>query len=70
MYRAAAPQLVSKKETPGGARNNGSIIELKVRDAGDVFLSRLAQMNLTIQSIEPMNLEDIFVTSTRAGERA
>ncbi|MBL8514673.1 MAG: ABC transporter ATP-binding protein [Betaproteobacteria bacterium] len=56
------PEVVS-------ARNNGSIIELKVRDAGDVFLSRLAQMNLTVKSVEPMNLEDIFVTSVRAGER-
>lgn len=56
------PEVVS-------ARNNGSIIELKVRDAGDLFLSRLAQMNLTVKSVEPMNLEDIFVTSVRAGER-
>jgi ABC-2 type transport system ATP-binding protein len=56
------PEVVS-------ARNNGSIIELKVCNAGDVFLSRLAQMNLSVKSVEPMNLEDIFVTSVRAGER-
>lgn len=49
------------------ARNNGSIIELKVRDGGDVFLSRLAQFGLTIKTVEPMNLEDIFVTSVRVG---
>jgi len=59
----ALPEVVS-------ARNNGSVIELKVRDAGDLFLSRLAQLNLTVKSAEPMNLEDIFVTSVRAGERA
>ncbi len=54
------PEVVS-------ARNNGSIIELKVRDGGDLFLSRLTQLGLTIKTVEPMNLEDIFVTSVRAG---
>lgn len=49
------------------ARNNGSIIELKVRDGGDIFLSRLQQLGLTIKTVEPMNLEDIFVTSVRVG---
>jgi ABC-2 type transport system ATP-binding protein len=56
----AMPEVVS-------ARNNGSIIELKVRDGGDVFLSRLTQFGLTIKTVEPMNLEDIFVTSVRVG---
>ncbi len=49
------------------ARNSGSIIELKVRDGGDIFQSRLQQLGLTITTVEPMNLEDIFVTSVRAG---
>jgi ABC-2 type transport system ATP-binding protein len=52
------------------ARNNGSVIELRVRDGGDVFLSRLVQLGLTIKSIEPMTLEDIFVTSVRIGATA
>ncbi|MBL8517041.1 MAG: ABC transporter ATP-binding protein [Betaproteobacteria bacterium] len=56
----AMPEVVS-------ARNNGTIIELKVRDGGDVFLSRLNQLGITIKTVEPMNLEDIFVTSVRAG---
>lgn len=55
------------------ARANGSVIELKVRgvakggrDGGsDVFLSRLNQLGFAVQSVEPMNLEDIFVTSVR-----
>ncbi len=59
----ALPEVVS-------ARNNGSVIELKVRDGGDIFLSRLTQLGLTINSVEPMNLEDIFVTSVRAGAPA
>jgi ABC-2 type transport system ATP-binding protein len=49
------------------ARNNGSIIELKVQHGGDIFLTRLQQLGLTIKTVEPMNLEDIFVTSVRAG---
>jgi ABC-2 type transport system ATP-binding protein len=49
------------------ARNSGSITELKVRDGGDIFLSRLQQLGLTITTVEPMSLEDIFVTSVRAG---
>jgi ABC-2 type transport system ATP-binding protein len=53
------PEVVS-------ARNNGSIIELKVRDGGDIFLSRLQQLGFTIKTVEPMNLDDIFVTSVRA----
>jgi ABC-2 type transport system ATP-binding protein len=56
----AMPEVMS-------ARNNGSIIELKVRDGGDLFLSRLTQFGLTIKTVEPMNLEDIFVTSVRIG---
>jgi ABC-2 type transport system ATP-binding protein len=55
---SAMPEVVA-------ARNNGSIIELKVRDGGDVFLSRLTQFGLTIKTVEPMNLEDIFITSVR-----
>lgn len=57
---SAMPEVVS-------ARNNGSIIELKVRDGGDLFLSRLTQFGMTIKTVEAMNLEDIFVTSVRAG---
>jgi ABC-2 type transport system ATP-binding protein len=49
------------------ARNSGSITELKVREGGDIFLSRLQQLGLTITTVEPMSLEDIFVTSVRAG---
>jgi ABC-2 type transport system ATP-binding protein len=60
---SALPEVVT-------ARNNGSIIELKVRDGGDIFLSRLQQLGLTIKTVEPMNLEDIFVTSVRAGARS
>ncbi len=49
------------------ARNNGSVIELKVGNFSEEFLHRLQQLGLTVKTIEPMNLEDIFVTSIRAG---
>lgn len=57
---SALPEVAS-------ARNNGSVIELKVRDCGDILLSRLQQFGMTVKSVEPMSLEDIFVTSVRAG---
>ena len=49
------------------ARNNGSVIELKVGNFNEGFLPQLQQLGLTVKTIEPMNLEDIFVTSIRAG---
>jgi ABC-2 type transport system ATP-binding protein len=49
------------------ARNNGSVIELKVSQFSDGFVPQLQQLGLTVKTIEPMDLEDIFVTSIRAG---
>jgi ABC-2 type transport system ATP-binding protein len=56
-------------ELPGvaSARHNGSVIELKVGNFSEEFLPRLQQLGLTVKTIEPMNLEDIFVTCIRAG---
>jgi ABC-2 type transport system ATP-binding protein len=48
------------------ARNNGSVIELKVNNFSEDFVPQLQQLGLTVKTIEPMNLEDIFVTSIRA----
>ncbi len=52
------------------ARQNGSILELKVRQFSDSLLKRLQVQGLEIRSAEPMNLEDIFVTTVRAGGAA
>lgn len=49
------------------ARNNGSVIELKVSQFNDGFVPQLQQLGLSVKTIEPMDLEDIFVTSIRAG---
>lgn len=52
------------------ARQNGSILELKVRQFSDALLKRLQAQGLEIRSTEPMSLEDIFVTTVRAGAAA
>lgn len=48
-------------------RNAGSQIELKVSAWRDDLPDRLAAHGMQVQRIDPMGLEDIFVTSVRAG---
>lgn len=52
------------------ARQNGSILELKVRQFSDGFIKRLQTQAVEIRSTEAMSLEDIFVTTVRAGGTA
>jgi ABC-2 type transport system ATP-binding protein len=51
-------------------RQNGSLLELKVRQFSDALLGRLQGQGLEIRSTEAMSLEDIFVTTVRAGGAA
>ncbi|MFZ5657099.1 MAG: ABC transporter ATP-binding protein [Pseudomonadota bacterium] len=51
-------------------RRNGSMLELKVNGFSESVPARLQAQGLTIQSLHPMNLEDIFVTTVRAGATA
>ncbi|SDQ83181.1 ABC-2 type transport system ATP-binding protein [Pseudoxanthomonas sp. CF385] len=51
-------------------RQNGSLLELRVRQFNDGLLSRLQAQGLEIRSAEAMSLEDIFVTTVRAGGAA
>lgn len=51
-------------------RQNGSLVELKVRRYTDSVPERLNAMGLEIKSVDAMNLEDIFVTIVRSGEAA
>jgi ABC-2 type transport system ATP-binding protein len=46
-------------------RRNGSVIELKVKAFSDALLPQLRQLGLTVNHVNPMDLEDIFVTSIR-----
>ena len=61
--KAAWPEIAS-------ARQNGSILELKVRQFNDDLLKRLQAQGLEIRSTEAMSLEEIFVTTVRAGGTA
>lgn len=51
-------------------RQAGSTIELKVAHFSEAVVQRLQQLGLTIRSVESMDLEEIFVTTVRAGGRA
>ena len=48
-------------------RQDGSLLELKVRRYSDALLARLQDRGLEVRSSESMSLEDIFVTTVRAG---
>ena len=52
------------------SRRNGSMLELKVRGFNQGLASRLQAQGLEIKSVHPMNLEEIFVTTVRAGAAA
>lgn len=56
------PELVQRRAA-------GSQIELKFRRWQDDLPERLAHIGLSVQRIDPMTLEDIFVTTVRSGGR-
>lgn len=60
------------KALPGIAlsRQNGSLVEIKAHRYNDDLPALLQRQGLSVQRIEPMNLEDIFVTTVRAGVAA
>lgn len=51
------------------AKQNGSIIELKIRDYSAEVINQLRQSSLRIDTVEPMSLEDIFIESIKLGDR-
>jgi ABC-2 type transport system ATP-binding protein len=51
-------------------RQAGSQIEIKVRAWREDLPARLAGLGLAVQRVEPMDLEDIFVTAVRTGGAA
>jgi ABC-2 type transport system ATP-binding protein len=66
-------------ETPDGlsawpelaqVRSAGRQVELKVRRWDDALPERLVQAGLEVQRVDPMQLEDIFVTTVRARSAA
>lgn len=60
------------QDLPGVAalRNSAPLIELKTGAFDDSTLPALQALGLTVVSVEPMSLEDIFVTTVRGGTRS
>ena len=52
------------------ARNSAPLIELKTRAFDEATLPALQALGLAVHSVEPMPLEDIFVTTVRGGNNA
>ena len=65
----ATPELSAWPEL-AQLRSAGRQIELKVRRWQDDIPARLTQAGLDVQRVDPMALEDIFVTTVRAGGAA
>ena len=62
-----APETLTDWPELAQVRSAGRQIELKVRRWNDDLPDRLAQQRLQVQRVDPMTLEDIFVTTVRAG---
>ena len=60
------------RHLPGvvSARNSAPLIELKTRAFDEATLPTLQALGLAVHSVEPMPLEDIFVTTVRGGNNA
>ena len=60
------------RQLPGvvSARNSAPLIELKTRAFDEATLPALQALGLAVHSVEPMPLEDIFVTTVRGGNNA
>lgn len=59
---ATVPEIVA-------ARQNGSVVELKVKDFTTDVTAQLHHLGLVVSTVDRMDLEDIFVTSIAAGGR-
>lgn len=53
-----------------GLRRNGSMLELKIRGFSEAVAARLQAQGLAVHSQHAMSLEEIFVTTVRAGGTA
>lgn len=60
------------RRLPGmvSVRNSAPVIELKTCAFDDATLPALQALGLAVHSVEPMPLEDIFVTTVRGGNNA
>ena len=64
------PPALAQWSEVAQVRHSGSQIEVKVRAWREALPERLAAQGLNVQRVDPMALEDIFVTAVRAGGAA
>ncbi len=64
------PPALAQWSEVAQVRNAGSQVEVKVRAWHEDLPERLAAQGLSVQRVDPMALEDIFVTAVRAGGAA
>jgi ABC-2 type transport system ATP-binding protein len=64
------PPALAQWSEVAQVRNAGSQVEVKVRAWREDLPERLAAQGLNVQRVDPMALEDIFVTAVRAGGTA
>lgn len=69
LARISSPISAELKANWVSCKQNGSIAELKTDCFDESMLSQLRAIGAEIQSVESMNLEDIFVTTVRKGAR-
>ncbi|MEZ5484599.1 MAG: ABC transporter ATP-binding protein [Lysobacteraceae bacterium] len=66
----SAPAELPQWPEIASVRNSGSLVEIKVRAWNDQLPARLSSLGLQVQRVDPMALEDIFVTAVRSGAMA
>ncbi len=66
------PDSESLRALPGlrSLRDSAPMLELKTSAFDEALLPKLAGLGLSVRSVEPMSLEDIFVTTVRGGGNA
>ena len=72
MTRSGELHARALRRLPGVAsvRNNAPVIEVKTGAFDEATLPALQALGLAVHSVEPMPLEDIFVTTVRGGNNA
>ncbi|MCB1559958.1 MAG: ABC transporter ATP-binding protein [Xanthomonadales bacterium] len=70
LCEGGAPAELQKWPEVASMRNSGSLVEIKVRAWNDQLPERLSSLGLQVQRVDPMALEDIFVTAVRSGAMA
>ena len=68
--RGAVTDAVRTLPGIASVRDSAPLVELKTGAFDDTTLAALQALGLTVESVEPMPLEDIFVTTVRGSHNA